>query len=56
MQPQSKGVINQIMFAQYGKTGDDDGEDKYDNQTPKTNLDHITCNDFWGKGCHTGNS
>ena len=29
---QSQGVSNQLMFSQGGKTGDDDGESKYDKQ------------------------
>ena len=29
-----QGVSNQLMLSQRGKTGDDDGETKYDKKTP----------------------
>ena len=41
---QYKGVINQRMFSQCGKNGDDEGETKDDKQYPQRNLDHIICN------------
>ena len=33
------------MFAQYGKTGDDEGNGKEKGKRPRRNMDHITCND-----------
>ena len=44
------------MFAQHGKTGDDDGKKKTINQTPPKSIDHITCNDCGVKGHYAGNS
>ena len=35
---QSQGFSNKLMFAQSGKTGDDDGETKYNTQNPKEIL------------------
>ena len=43
-QYQYQGVINQLMFIQRGKTGDDECETKYDRQKPRRNLYQITCN------------
>ena len=40
---QSKGVCNQLMFAQRGKTGDDEGDGKEKEHRPRRNMDHITC-------------
>ena len=48
---QSNGVSNQLMFAQRGKTGDNEGDGKEKEQRPRRNLDHITCNDC-GLKCH----
>ena len=42
---QSNRSSNQLMFAQRGKTGDDEGDGKEKDQIPRRNLDHITCND-----------
>ena len=33
------------MFSQCGKTGDDDGETKYDKQKNLRYIDNVTCND-----------
>ena len=46
MKYQSKGIINKIMFAQCGETGDDEGKTKYKKQEPQIKLDHIDCNDY----------
>ena len=48
---QYNGVSNQLMFAQRGKTGDDEGNRKEKEQRPRRNLDHITCNKC-GEKCH----
>ena len=48
---QSNGVINQLIFTQRGKTGDNKGDRKEKEQRPRRNLDHITCN-HWGEKCH----
>ena len=48
---QSNRISNQLMFAQRGKTGDDEGDRKEKEQRPRRNLDHITCN-HWGEKCH----
>ena len=48
---QSSGVINQIMFAQCVKTGDDKGKGKEKEQRPRRNMDHITCKNC-GEKCH----
>ena len=53
---QSNGVSNQLMFAQRRKTGDDKGDRKEKEQRPRSNLDHITCNDCGGKCNYSGNS
>ena len=55
-QSQSKGVSNQIMFAQHGKTGDGGGEKKDQIKKPQRNLDHITCNYCGEKGHYAGNN
>ena len=47
---QSNGVSNQLMFAQRGKNGDNEGNRKDKEQRPRRNLDHITCNDCGEKG------
>ena len=44
------------MFAQRGKTGDDEGDGKEKDQRPRRNLDHITCNDCGEKGHYAGNN
>ena len=49
--PQSNGVINQLVFAQHGKTGNDEGDGKKKEQIPRRYLYHITCNDC-GEKCH----
>ena len=41
---QSNWVRNQLMFAQRGKTGDEEGDGKEKDQRPRSNLDQITCN------------
>ena len=43
------------MFAQHGKTGDDEGDAKEKEQIPRRNLDHITCNEYGEKGHYAGN-
>ena len=48
---QSNGVSNQLMFAQRGKTGDDEGDGKEKEQRPRRNMYHITCNEC-GEKCH----
>ena len=53
---QSNGVRNQLMFAQHGKTGDNEGDVKEKEQRPRRNLDHITCNDCGEKGNYYGNN
>ena len=45
---------NQLMFAQSGETGDDEGETKGDKT--RRNLDHITCNYCGEKLHYTGNN
>ena len=47
--PQSNRVINQLMFLQRGKTGEDKGNRKEKDQRPRINLDHITCDRFHPK-------
>ena len=44
------------MFAQRGKTWDDEGNIKYKKQRPSRNLDHITCNDCGEKVHYAGNN
>ena len=39
---QYNGVSNQLMFAQHGKTGDDEGNGKEKDQRTRRNMDHIT--------------
>ena len=46
---QSNGFSNQLMFAQRGKTGGDEGEGKEKEQRPRRNMDHITWNDYGEK-------
>ena len=53
---QSNGVRNQLMFAQHGKTGDNEGDVKEKEQRPRRNLDHITCNDCGEKGNYAWNN
>ena len=53
---QSNGVINQIMFAQHGKSGDDEGNRKEKEQISRRNLDHITCNYCGEKVHYAGNN
>ena len=53
---QSNGVGNQLMFAQRGKTGDDEGDGKEKDQRPRRNMYHITCNDCGEKGHYAGNN
>ena len=43
------------MFAQRGKTGDDEGDGKEKEQRPRKNMDHIACNDCGEKGHYAGN-
>ena len=54
--PQSNRVSKQLMFAQHGKNGDDEGNGKDKEQRPRRNLDHITCNNCGEKGHYAGNS
>ena len=44
------------MFVQDGKTGDDKDDGKEKEQRPRTNMDHITCNDCGEKGRYAGNN
>ena len=44
------------MFANRGKTGDDEGESEYMKQKPQINLDHITCNNFVENGNYVRNN
>ena len=44
------------MFAQSGKTGDDEGEEKDKKQKPQRNLDHTNCNDCGEKGQYKSNN
>ena len=44
--PQSNGVSNQLMFAQHGKTGDDEGDGKEKDQRPRINLYRNNYNDY----------
>ena len=44
------------MFAQHGKTGDDEGDGKEKEQRPRRNLDHITCKDSGEEGHYAGNN
>ena len=53
---QSKGVSNQLMFVQRGKTGDDEGDGKEKEQRPRRNVDNITCNNCGEKGHYSGNN
>ena len=53
---QSNGARNQIMFAQCGKTGDDEGNGKEKEKIHRRNLDHITCNSCGEKVHYAGNS
>ena len=53
---QSNGVSNQLMFAQRGKTGDDEGDGKYKEQIPRRNMGHINCNNCGEKGRYSGNN
>ena len=53
---QSNRVNNQLMFAQRGKTGDDEGNGKEKEQIPRRNLDHIACNECGEKGHYAGNN
>ena len=53
---QSKGVRNQLMFVQRGKTGDDEGDGKQKDQIPRKNLDHIPCNNCGEKIHYDGNN
>ena len=51
---QSNGVSNQLMFAQSGKTGKNEGDGKEKEQRPRRNMNHITCNDCGEKGHYAG--
>ena len=53
---QSNGVSNQLMFAQQGNTGYNEGNKKEKEQRPRRNMDHITCNDCGETGHYSGNS
>ena len=53
---ESKWVINQIVFAQRRKPGDNEGDEKEKEQRPRRNIDHITCNDCGEKVHYSGNS
>ena len=53
---QSNGVSNQLMFAQRGKTGDDEGGRKEKEHRPRRNMDHVTCNECGEKGHYAGNN
>ena len=53
---QPNGVINQLMFAQRGKTGDNEGDGKEKEQRPRRNLDHIFCNDCGEKVHYSRNN
>ena len=47
---QSNGVRNQLMFAQRGKTGNDEGDGKEKYQIPRRNISNINCNKCGDKG------
>ena len=49
-------VSNQLMFAQRGKTRDDEGGGKEKEQITRRNMDHITCNDCGEKGQYSGSN
>ena len=53
---QSNGVNNQLMFAQRGKTGEDEGDGKKKEQRPRINLVHINCNNCAEKVHYAGNN
>ena len=53
---QSDRVSNQLMFAQCGKIGHEEGNRKEKKQRPRRNLDHITCNDCGEKDHYAGNN
>ena len=53
---QTNGASNHIMFAQHGKTGDDEGDRKDKEQRPRRKLDHTTCNDCGENGHYSGNN
>ena len=44
------------MFAQRGKTGDNEGNGKEKKQRPRRKLDHINFNNCGEKGHYSGNS
>ena len=44
------------MFAQRGKTGDDEFNVKEKEQRSRRNIDHITCNDCGEKSRYAGNN
>ena len=52
--PQSNGVSNQLMFAQYGKTGDGEGDREEKEQRPRRNLYHINYNGCGEKDNYAG--
>ena len=49
-------VSNQLVFAQCGKTGGDEGEKKEKEKRPGRNLDHIACKYCGEKDYYAGNS
>ena len=52
----SFGAINQLVYAQRRKTGDDKGDKKKKNKRSRRNLDHITCNNCGEKVRYAWNS
>ena len=54
--PQYNGFNKQLMYAQHGKTGDDEGDRKKKEQRPRRNLDHITCKNCGEKDHYNGNN
>ena len=55
-QSQYNCFTTQLIFAQRGKTGDDNGETKYKKEKPLRNLEHITCNGCGEKVHYAGNN
>ena len=52
----SKGVSNQLMFTQHGKTREEKGDGKDKEQIPGRNLDHINRNNCGEKVHYAGKS
>ena len=53
---QSNRVRNQLMFGKRRKTREGKGYKKQNEQRPRRNLEHITCNNCEEKGHYAGNS